>query len=121
MEVPDYPATAGWYDLGPTPGALGPAVIAGHVTWNQAPAVFAQLGSLRHGDVVKVAREDRRVAVFRVTRVATFDKSVFPTRLVFGGVDHAGLRLITCGGGLTGHLGATTTMSSPSPRSSPHT
>ena len=37
MEVPNDPARAGWYTLGPTPGALGPAVIAGHVTWNQKP------------------------------------------------------------------------------------
>jgi hypothetical protein len=98
MEVPEDPASAGWYDPGPTPGALGPAVIAGHVTWNRAPAVFAQLASMRHGDVVSVARADGRRAMFRVTRVARFDKSVFPTRVVFGGIDHAGLRLITCAG-----------------------
>jgi sortase (surface protein transpeptidase) len=98
MQVPDDPATAGWYRLGPTPGALGPAVIAGHVTWNQVPAVFFQLAKLRHGDVVKVAREDDRVAVFKVTHVTRYMKSEFPTRAVFGGIDHAGLRLITCGG-----------------------
>ena len=49
MEVPQDPATAGWYHLGPTPGALGPAVIAGHVTWNQVPAVFFRLAELRRG------------------------------------------------------------------------
>jgi hypothetical protein len=48
--------------------------------------------------VDRVVSDDGRVAVFRVTRVARFDKSVFPTRIVFGGVDHAGLRLVTCGG-----------------------
>jgi hypothetical protein len=98
MEVPADPATAGWYRLGPTPGALGPAVIAGHVTWNQAPAVFFRLATLRAGDTVRVTREDRTVAVFEVTRVARYPKSRFPTRAVFGGIDHAGLRLITCGG-----------------------
>lgn len=98
MEVPGDPAIAGWYDRGPTPGALGPAVIAGHVTWNQVPGVFFRLTSMHPGDVVEVARDDGRVAVFRVTRVARFDKSRFPTGAVFGGVDHAGLRLITCGG-----------------------
>jgi hypothetical protein len=45
-----------------------------------------------------VGRADDTVAVFRVTRVARFAKSRFPTRAVFGAVDHAGLRLITCGG-----------------------
>ena len=98
MEVPADPAVAGWYDRGPTPGALGPAVIAGHVTWNRVPAVFFRLGTMRRGDVVRVARRDRSMAVFAVTRVARFGKASFPTRAVFGNIDHAGLRLITCGG-----------------------
>ena len=98
MEVPAEPANAGWYELGPSPGALGPAVVAGHVTWNQAPAVFFRLAELRPGDVVQVTRTDDVVAVFEVTRVERYPKSAFPTDLVFGAIDHAGLRLITCGG-----------------------
>jgi hypothetical protein len=98
MEVPAEPANAGWYELGPSPGALGPAVVAGHVTWNQAPAVFFRLAELRPGDVVQVTRTDDVVAVFEVTRVARYPKTAFPTDVVFGAIDHAGLRLITCGG-----------------------
>lgn len=98
MEVPQDPAVAGWYALGPTPGALGPAVIAGHVTWDQAPAIFYRLASLRRGDDVDVAREDGTTAAFRVTRVASFPKTRFPTTAVFGPTGYAGLRLITCGG-----------------------
>ena len=99
MAVPDDPARAGWFTGGPTPGALGPAVIAGHVTWDGAPGVFHRLGKLRRGDqVAVVTREDGRVAVFAVSRVARFSKSRFPTRSVYGAIDHAGLRLITCGG-----------------------
>ena len=98
MEVPAEPANAGWYELGPSPGALGPAVVAGHVTWNQAPAVFFRLAELRPGDVVQVTRTDDVVAVFEVTRVERYPKSAFPTDMVFGAIDHAGLRLITCGG-----------------------
>ena len=98
MEVPAEPANAGWYELGPSPGALGPAVVAGHVTWNQVPAVFFRLAELRPGDVVQVTRTDGVVAVFEVTRVERYPKSSFPTDLVFGAIDHAGLRLITCGG-----------------------
>jgi hypothetical protein len=98
MEVPQDPASAGWYHLGPTPGALGPAVIAGHVTWDRVPAVFFRLAEARPGDVVEVTRSDHRVAVFRVSRVTRYAKTRFPTRAVFGGVDHAALRLITCGG-----------------------
>jgi hypothetical protein len=98
MEVPAEPADAGWYELGPSPGALGPAVVAGHVTWNQAPAVFFRLAQLRPGDAVQVTRTDGVVAVFEVTRVERYPKSAFPTDVVFGAIDHAGLRLITCGG-----------------------
>jgi len=98
MEVPQDPARAGWFSEGPAPGALGPAVIAGHVTWNGAPAVFHRLSSLRPGDRATVTRKDGRIAVFTVTRVARFSKSQFPSRAVYGPIDHAGLRLITCGG-----------------------
>ena len=97
MQVP-APADAGWFSRGATPGALGPAVIAGHVTWNGAPAVFHRLGSMRRGDRVLVTRTDGRTAVFRVDRVARFAKSRFPSGAVYGPIDHAGLRLITCGG-----------------------
>jgi sortase family protein len=97
MEVPANPARAGWYTLGPTPGELGPAVIAGHVTWN-GPAVFFRLGSIRRGDKIEVTRRDGLTAIFEVTGVRRFPKVRFPTRVVFGTIDYAGLRLITCGG-----------------------
>jgi hypothetical protein len=35
---------------------------------------------------------------FTVTRVDQFSKSRFPSRGVYGAIDHAGLRLTTCGG-----------------------
>ena len=98
MEVPEDGARAGWYSRGPAPGSLGPAVIAGHVDWEGSPAVFYRLGELRAGDRVLVSREDGTTAVFAVTQVATYPKDRFPTRAVFGSSDHAGLRLVTCGG-----------------------
>jgi hypothetical protein len=98
IQVPRDPAVPGWYTLGPTPGALGPAVVAGHVTWNRAPAVFFRLSTLRSGDVVSVRRADGRTAVFTVRKVARFAKTHFPTRRVFGATHRAALRLVTCGG-----------------------
>lgn len=97
MEVP-APSSAGWYSRGAAPGALGPAVIAGHVTWDGAPSIFHRLGTMRRGDRVTVTRKDGRIAVFTVTRVAQYSKSRFPSAAVYGAIDHAGLRLITCGG-----------------------
>ena len=98
MEVPKDAADAGWFSRGAAPGALGPAVIAGHVRWHGVPGVFHRLGTMRRGDEVRVTREDGKTAVFTVTRVDQFSKSRFPSGAVYGRIDHAGLRLITCGG-----------------------
>jgi hypothetical protein len=98
---------AAWYKYSPTPGSLGPAVIAGHVdSAAQGPSVFFNLGDLRPGDKVLVTREDGLVAVFKVDGVRRYPKDHFPTLLVYGNTDHAALRLITCGGPFdhaTGH------------------
>jgi hypothetical protein len=48
--------------------------------------------------LVRAQLAQHRGRAFRVTRVAQFPKDAFPTRLVYGNIDHAGLRLITCGG-----------------------
>lgn len=98
METPRDPAKAGWYEPGPTPGAKGPAVIAGHVSWNGEPSVFHRLSSLKAGDNIEVDREDGKTARFTVDRVAQYPKNRFPTVEVYKNIDHAGLRLITCGG-----------------------
>ena len=105
MEAPPSGFPAGWYTGAPTPGELGPAIIAGHVDWN-GPGVFYDLHNLKPGDRVTVTRKDGSAPVFRVTRVEQFPKDQFPTALVYGYIDHAGLRLITCGGSFnraTGH------------------
>jgi hypothetical protein len=97
MEVPPTGFPAGWYTGAPTPGEMGPAIIAGHVDWN-GPGVFYKLHNLKLDDEVSVTREDGSVAAFRVTRVEQFAKVAFPTGLVYGDIAYAGLRLITCGG-----------------------
>ncbi|MGW5866811.1 class F sortase [Streptomyces sp. NPDC055239] len=98
MTTPKNPELAGWYEPGPTPGSRGPAVIAGHVTWNGADAVFKGLKTMKAGDTVEVTREDGKTVTFTVDRVEEYPKKEFPTLKVYGDIDHAGLRLITCGG-----------------------
>jgi hypothetical protein len=98
MEVPQGAHLAGWYEESPTPGELGPSVLAAHVDWADEPGVFHDLLALEIGDEITVLREDSSVATFRVDRVDTYPKSHFPTDAVYGDIDHAGLRLITCGG-----------------------
>ncbi|CAM3200894.1 sortase family protein [Williamsia muralis] len=98
MQVPAEGFPAGWYTGAPTPGETGPAVIAGHVDWAGAPGVFFELANLEPGAEIAVTREDGSIARFEVTEVTTFPKDEFPTDLVYGTLDYAGLRLITCGG-----------------------
>jgi hypothetical protein len=97
LEVPPNGFPAGWYNGGPTPGELGPAVIAGHVDWT-GPAVFYNLHKLQPNDRVTVTRMDGSVAVFSVSQVQEFPKDAFPTARVYGDIGSAALRLITCGG-----------------------
>jgi sortase (surface protein transpeptidase) len=90
---------AGWYERGPAPGAVGPAVLLGHVDSAQyGPGVFFDLGALQPGDTVEVARADGSVAEFVVDRVEVHPKDEFPTIDVYGNTDDSQLRLITCGG-----------------------
>ena len=90
---------AGWYERGPAPGDIGPAVILGHVDSAEwGPGIFFELGALRPGDRVEVARADDTVAVFAVDRVEQHPKDDFPTIEVYGNTKNPQLRLITCGG-----------------------
>ncbi|WP_245252554.1 class F sortase [Streptomyces sp. KCTC 0041BP] len=98
MQTPKDPGLAGWYEPGPTPGSQGPAIIAGHVTWNGAAAVFQKLKTMKAGDTIKVTRQDNKTATFTVDRVAEYPKAEFPTLEVYKNLDYAGLRLVTCGG-----------------------
>lgn len=98
LDVPTTAMAAGWYTGSPVPGRNGPAVIAGHVHWSGVPGVFAHLADLAPGDRITVTRSDGTTATFSVDRVATYAKARFPTAEVYGPLDFAGLRLITCGG-----------------------
>jgi sortase (surface protein transpeptidase) len=97
---------AGWYTESPRPGAIGAAVIAGHVDTYHGAAVFYWLRNLKPGAKVYVTRADGTIAEFSVTRVQEYPKAAFPTSIVYGGEPDAELRLITCGGtfdSTTGH------------------
>ncbi|MGX5656039.1 class F sortase [Geodermatophilus nigrescens] len=109
VEVPplERDDRAGWYSPGPAPGAVGPAVLLGHVdSAEYGPGVFYDLGALEPGDEVEVTREDGTVAVFAVDRVERHPKDEFPTIEVYGNTDGPELRLITCGGAFDSGAGS---------------
>jgi hypothetical protein len=106
LQVPQSTAVAGWYTGSPRPGAVGSAVIAGHIDSRTGPGIFFRLSSLRPGDRVYVRRADGTLAVFRVTAVRQFPKDSFPTSAVYGPVPDPEVRLITCGGTFDPQLGS---------------
>ncbi len=101
LEVPEGPDfdTAAWYDGSPRPGAVGPAVLEGHVSSAaRGPSVFYDLTRLAVGDVIEVGREDGTTATFEVYDLQQFPKDSFPTVQVYGPTAGSELRVITCGG-----------------------
>jgi sortase (surface protein transpeptidase) len=99
LATPNSAVTAGWYRNSPTPGELGPSVIVGHVDYvNYGPAVFWDLSKLTPGDTFEVERKDGTKAKFKVDSVEAYPQANFPTEKVYGNINHAGIRLITCGG-----------------------
>jgi hypothetical protein len=98
LQVPPTTTVAGWYTGSPRPGAIGSAVIAGHIDSRQGPGVFYRLSLLHPGDRVYVRRSDGTLAVFKVTEVQMYPKNAFPTTAVYGATPTPELRLLTCGG-----------------------
>jgi Sortase domain len=106
LQVPTSTTVTGWYTGSPRPGAIGSAIIVGHVDSRAGPGVFFWLRTMRPGERVYVRRADGTLAVFTVTRVHMYAKDHFPTAAVYGPVPDAELRLITCGGVFDPSLGS---------------
>jgi sortase (surface protein transpeptidase) len=99
LEVPTDFGVTGWWSGGTVPGRRGPAVIVGHIDSKAGPAVFYRLRELKPSDVVIVQGAGGSVARFVVQKAEQVSKDAFPTERVYGSVEYAALRLITCGGG----------------------
>ena len=106
VQVPTDVQQPGWYKLGPSPGQEGSAVILGHVDSYQGPAVFFNLRSLVAGDAVDVELADGVIAQFKVTSVAMYLKTDFPTQAVYASHGTSALQLVTCGGVLDTQVGS---------------
>ena len=98
LQVPSTTSVAGWYTGSPRPGAIGSAIIVGHIDNHSGPGVFFRLSELIKGDKIYVKRSDGTLVEFRVMSVQTYLKDHFPTEDVYGPVPDPELRLITCGG-----------------------
>jgi LPXTG-site transpeptidase (sortase) family protein len=97
METPKDFHDVAWYNLGPTPGVPGNALLNGHVNWWTGSAVFTRLAELRPGDMVVVVRGDGTRATFKVTsrRIVAANARIAS---LFAPSRVATLTLITCTG-----------------------
>jgi sortase A len=99
MDVPENVQDVAWYDLGARPGAIGSAVIDGHLdTQTGAPAVFYYLKNLKDGDTIQITDQNGKTYTFRVTNVTTYPYDQLPLKDIFASADKPHLNLITCGG-----------------------
>ncbi|MEV7424120.1 MULTISPECIES: class F sortase [unclassified Streptomyces] len=102
VDPPPYetPGTVGWYGDGVQPGAVGAALLVGHVDTEQQAAVFYGLSAAKPGGKVAVTRADGRIAEFTIDDVRVVPRDRFDAKKVYGPREknRAELRLITCGG-----------------------
>lgn len=98
LAVPNGYDIVGWYNGSPTPGEIGPAVVVGHLDSPRNVAVFWRLHELQLGQIIEITRADGSMAKFKVDEVNQFAQEHFPTDRVYGAINYAGLRLVTCGG-----------------------
>lgn len=98
MQPPTKFEVAGWYADGTRPGAVGPAVIAGHIDSHDGPGIFLDLGQVKVGASIVVTTKTAQKFRFTVTDVKQYPKKNFPAQVVYGPTPVATLRLITCTG-----------------------
>jgi sortase (surface protein transpeptidase) len=89
----------GWYSSGPLPGALGSAVIDGHLDRPGGyPAVFWRLRDLHVGDDVMVIEAQGKTLHFGVTAIVYYPPQNAPLQQIFANQSGRYLNLITCAG-----------------------
>lgn len=99
MAVPQNPAEVAWFSLGPRPGEIGSAVLAGHYGWqNNLPAVFDNLHKLQVGDKIMLEDEKGLNTTFVVRAIKIYDKDDIATDIFSSNDEKAHLNLITCTG-----------------------
>ncbi len=98
LDVPPDARTMVWYRHGPSPGAPGSAVIAGHLNWRGVDGLFARLAETPIGATITVVYDDGSEQAFTVSTVELVPKPAVSVSGVFARDGEALLRLVTCGG-----------------------
>ncbi len=98
LEVPSQADAVVWYEFGPSPGAAGSAVVAGHVDYDGAEGVFFHLADVQPGALVSIDYDDGAQRQFQVTGSRKVAKVALPTDEIFTRDGPPQLNIITCGG-----------------------
>lgn len=99
MDVPAGSMNVGWFDLGPRPGEVGSAVIAGHSGYkNNKPAVFDNLHKLKKGDKIYIEDGKGAVIAFVVRKIVSYDRNIEGVGIFTSNDDVPHLNLVTCTG-----------------------
>lgn len=99
MDIKKNPSEVAWYNLGPRPGSVGSAVIAGHYGWeNGRGSVFNELHTLKAGDIISTQDDKAAIVSFKVREIQSFDPNADATSIFRSDDGRAHLNLITCEG-----------------------
>ena len=98
MDVPGNIWDAGWLETGAKPGALGQAIIDGHLDSVKGSAIFSELHRLQSGDRIYISDVAGHEVTFRANALQLEPLDGFPTVRVFGPAKGRLLNLITCAG-----------------------
>jgi LPXTG-site transpeptidase (sortase) family protein len=99
MGVPVGPTSTTWFDLGPRPGEIGSAVIAGHEGWKDGiAAIFDNLYELRPGDKIHIIDNQGVTMTFVVRALKLYDQNADAASVFSSSDGKAHLNLITCEG-----------------------
>jgi sortase A len=100
MDIPERPGDVGWYELGPRPGEIGSAVVAGHYgEWKNGDlGVFNDLHTLRSGDELIVEDENGKEISFVVRDILRYAPDADATDIFHSDDGQSHLQLITCEG-----------------------
>jgi len=105
MDISDDIENLAWYKLGPKPGEVGSAVIAGHYGWRQnQAAAFNKLHTLKQGDRVIVYDKNDKSISFIVRKIKTYDPTSSAADVFRSSDGKSHLNLITCDGSWDGAL-----------------
>ncbi|KKR23804.1 MAG: Peptidase C60 sortase A and B [Candidatus Yanofskybacteria bacterium GW2011_GWD2_39_48] len=99
MDTPKNIDNVAWFNLGPRPGEIGSAVIAGHYGWKNGKAsIFINLYKLKKGDKLYV-EDDKGVAIsFIVRETRKYDQKADASGVFSSSDGRSRLNLITCEG-----------------------